>query len=66
MYSNLDEVYESRGGDDMFSFIRSQCIIEYPIPSTVSNEWGRDSMYYPEANKWVDWFAERYKLYNKR
>lgn len=65
MYSNLDEVYESRGGDDMFSFIRSQCIIEYPIPSTVANEWGRDSMYYPEANKWVDWFAERYKLYNE-
>ena len=49
----------------MFSFIRSQCIIEYPIPSTVANEWGRDSMYYPEANKWVDWFAERYKLYNE-
>ena len=62
-YKNMDDVFISRGGRDMYDWISNNCIIQYKIPEEFSDEWNTTYLYYPDAIKWYYWFKKRSENY---
>lgn len=64
-YENLDLVFASRGGKDMYEWICNNCIIQFNIPEEYVEKWHITSMYFTDALKWYWWFSERVDLYSE-
>lgn len=62
-FEELDNLYEARGGENMYNWIVSNCIIQFNIPSKYTDEWKCTYLYYPQAIKWYSWFKERSEKY---
>ena len=63
-YVEMDEVYKSRGGDSVYEWITSNCILRYEISAKYRDYWNKRYLYYVEVLKWAQWFAERAPLYS--
>ena len=63
-YSNLDTVFNSRGGEAMYKWMSNNCVIQFNIPKEYTEKWGTTSMYLTDALKWYWWFNERVDKYS--
>lgn len=63
-YSDMDSLFESRGGKLMYDWIKNNCFITYKIPDTFSKEWKVSELCYSDALKWQKWFQDRIDLYS--
>ena len=64
-FSEMDELFEARGGDDMYNWIKNNCFLSFDIPSEFSDEWKTSTLYYSDALKWQKWFSDRVDKYSK-
>ena len=62
-YKELDEIFKSRGGEEMYRWISDNCIIQYMIPEEFVDEWDTTYLYFPDAIKWYQWFKDRFEIY---
>ena len=63
-YAEMDDVFNSRGGESVYSWITSNCILQYEIPSKYRDYWNVRYLYYYEVLKWTQWFADMESLYS--
>lgn len=62
--TKMDELFESRGGDDFLNFIELNYIPCFNIPKEYHGSWGTTYLYYSEVVKWIGWLrvnGEKYK-----
>ena len=62
-YEELDRIFNSRGGYEMYKWISNNLAIQFMIPEEFSDEWKETKLYYPEALKWYWWFKDRIEKY---
>lgn len=63
-YKSIDDLYNARGGDNFYYYIKENYIIQYDLPIEFQNGWnGVTSLYYPEIIKWKSWFTIRHQKY---
>ena len=64
-YKSLDDIFKSRGGEEMYNWISDNCIVQYQIPSIYTDEWEKTFLYFADAIKWYKWFKEQSEYYKK-
>ena len=63
-YSDLDALFEARGGEPMYDWIRNTCFAYFKIPDKFADEWRTHELCYSDALKWQKWFQDRVDLYS--
>ena len=58
-YIELDELFNSRGGDKFYDWICKNVIPTYTILDKYKDYWKTNHLYYSDVIKWIGWFEER-------
>ena len=65
IYLDMDALFEARGGNDMYEWMKEKCFVSFNIPDEFIDEWKTDKLCYSDALKWQKWFNDRVALYSK-
>lgn len=58
-YIELDDTFESYGGDVFYNWLVENVIPTYTILKEYKEYWKVDTLYYPDVIRWIAWFNDR-------
>lgn len=63
-YKEMDDLYESRGGNEFYEWICKNCFVKFIIPFEYVDGWGTNYLFLPEFMKQFGWMQKMCQYVN--